>query len=144
MGRLFLADSGFAKVNPGGSRRRRASGGKLAEAAQRCNAYGRRAARWPRRRSLESSRDSKTSVPRPKVGPPAAGLLLSPPFEAAASPQGGIETCWRPVAKGKSDVGGLMIVGRISGWFLLFFALVLLGWDAVSSDRTSTRLNSSH
>src|SRR3546814_18074159 len=75
MGRLFLADSGFAKVNPGGSRRRRASGGKLAEAAQRCNAYGRRAARWPRRRSLESSRDSKTSVPRPQVGPPAAGLL---------------------------------------------------------------------
>src|SRR3546814_11852940 len=63
----------------------------------------------------------------------AAGLLLSPPFEAAASPQGGSETCWRPVAKGKSDVGGLMIVGRIIGWFLLFCALVSLGWDAVSS-----------
>jgi len=26
-----------------------------------------------------------------------------------------------------------MIVGRILGWFLLFCALVLLGWDAVSS-----------
>src|SRR3546814_11712372 len=83
--------------------------------------------------SLESSRDSKTSVPRPKVGPPAAGLLLSPPFEAAASPQGGSETCWRPVEKGKSDVGGLMIVGRIICWFLLFCALVSLGVDAVSS-----------
>src|SRR3546814_19005443 len=62
MGRLFLADSGFAKVNPGGSRRRRASGGKLAEAAPRCNAYGRRAARWPRRRSLELSRDRTGDV----------------------------------------------------------------------------------
>src|SRR3546814_12510023 len=89
MGRLFLADSGFAKVNPGGSRRRRASGGKLAEAAQRCNAYGRRAARWPRRRSLESSRDSKTFVPSPKGGPPAAGLLLAPTVEGCAGPQGG-------------------------------------------------------
>ncbi len=26
-----------------------------------------------------------------------------------------------------------MIVGRVIGWFLLFCALVLLGWDAVSS-----------
>jgi len=26
-----------------------------------------------------------------------------------------------------------MIVGRLIGWFLLFCALVLLGWDAVSS-----------
>src|SRR3546814_11988409 len=68
----------------------------------------------------------------------AAGLLLSPPFEAAASPQGGSETCWRPVAKGKSDVGGLMIVGRIIGWFLLFCALVSLGWDAVSSLSSGT------
>src|SRR3546814_19757798 len=132
MGRLFLADSGFAKVNPGGSRRRRASGGKLAEAAQRCNAYGRRAARWPRRRSLESSRDSKTSVPRPKVGPPAAGLLLSPPFEAAARPPGGSETCRRPVARGTSDVGGLIVFGRLIGWFRLFCALGATGGGAFS------------
>ena len=30
-------------------------------------------------------------------------------------------------------MGGLVIVGRLIGWFLLFCALVLLGWDAVSS-----------
>jgi hypothetical protein len=30
-------------------------------------------------------------------------------------------------------MGGLMIVGRVLGWFLLFCTLVLLGWDAVSS-----------
>jgi hypothetical protein len=31
-----------------------------------------------------------------------------------------------------------MIVGRILGWVLLFCALVLLGWDAVSSLSTGT------
>src|SRR3546814_27377 len=31
-----------------------------------------------------------------------------------------------------------MIVGRILGWILLFCALVLLGWDAVSSLTTGT------
>src|SRR3546814_10505666 len=36
------------------------------------------------------------------------------------------------------QLGGLMIVGRILGWILLFCALVLLGWDAVSSLTTGT------
>ena len=31
-----------------------------------------------------------------------------------------------------------MIVGRVLGWFLLFCALVLLGWDAVSSLEAGT------
>jgi hypothetical protein len=31
-----------------------------------------------------------------------------------------------------------MIVGRTLGWFLLFCALVLLGWDAVSSLSSGT------
>ena len=30
-------------------------------------------------------------------------------------------------------MGGLMIVGRLLGWILLFGALVLLGWDAVAA-----------
>jgi hypothetical protein len=39
----------------------------------------------------------------------------------------------RPAAETAVMLGGLMIVGRLIGWFLLFCALVLLGWDAVSS-----------
>ena len=33
---------------------------------------------------------------------------------------------------------GLMIVGRILGWMLLFCALVLLGWDAVAARDSGT------